>query len=278
MEDEETFLGLDKLAQDTDAVAAADLVVEDDKAADPAPKDDVAVDGAAKAEPAADPAKEPESEQEPWYKKRIDSLTGKRNEERTAREAAEARAQALEALLTAQGVTVPEGQKTPAAPVPGAPKTYTEADIQAEARKIAAAQAFNQRCDAVFDDGVKAHGVKFEAAVRNLNTAGVTQDLTFLEAALETEAPADLINHLGNNPSEAIRIAELPPIKRAVEMDRLARQLKASAKRAPLSKTPAPIAPVGGNTPKDTVDLADENISIADFAAEFDKQLRARNA
>lgn len=230
----------------------------------------------------------PQPQKSAWVQKRIDELTRKRHEaealvqetERKYKEELEqSRRQqdAMRALLEAQGKSASDIQP--------ATKSYTREDIEAEARRIAderiateraenQAREFAQKCNTVYDDGVKAYGDKFQAAVSNLNMAGVMSqgDTSFLEAALETENPAAVLAELGNNPDEAMRIAGLTPIRRALEMDRLARKVSAAPPPKPISQAPAPISPVLANTPKDDIDLYDEDADSAAWFAEWRRQ------
>lgn len=220
-------------------------------------------------------------EQEPWYKKRIDTLTERRNREQQAREAAEARVKTLEAMLAA-GSAPADGAPptdTPAAPGAPSPRVFTQEEVQKEAARIAAADAFNRQCNTVFDEGVKAYGNDFQKAVGNLNTAGLItdEDPTFLRAIMDTDAPALLLNHLGKDPAQAERLLSMSPFKMGAELARMADRLAKPAAPAPLSKAPAPIDPIGAARPKDQVNLADENTPDGDFFAEFEKQLSRRS-
>lgn len=72
----------------------------------------------------------------------------------------------------------------------------------------------------------------------------------------------DVAYHLGKNPSEARRIADLPPMLAAAEIGALAVTLKAKAPPQP-SKAPEPIEPVGGKnvTEKDPNRMSDEEFA-----------------
>lgn len=258
-------------AHDEDIAPEAEAQPVQEEQPEPAPTPDP--------EPEAKPSSEaerltPEQFAQKELLKRLQTATAQRNINREAKEAAEARAAALEALLKAQGVEVPGADASPATPA-----ALTREQITAEAARLVAVQQFNQRCDAVYEDGLKAHGDGFKEAVDNLNAAGVMGDAAFLEALLETEAPSDVIHYLGKDPAQGMRIAELPPLKRAIELDRLARQLKtpvAPPPPPPLSKAPAPITPIGGDRAKDTVDLNDPDTPDDVWFAEMAKRDRAR--
>jgi hypothetical protein len=111
------------------------------------------------------------------------------------------------------------------------------------AEQRAAAQAFDGRCNAAYDAGEKAFGDQWSASIKNLGMAGLVSptDTAFLEAALATDAPEQVLHALGQDPDEAMRIAALPPMKRAIEMDRLATKLAKPA-APPERKAPPPVA------------------------------------
>jgi hypothetical protein len=269
-----------------DATAEAErAAAEAAPAPDPAPAASVEADPApADATPAAndqrdpdpDPAPSADQEQEPWYKTRINTLTERRDRERAAREAAEARVRELEAIV--QG----HASADPAAPAPApaqpAPRTFTEAEVAQRAAEIAAANEFNNRCNAIFEEGVKAYGQDFQKAVGNLNTAGLIslEDQTLLRAVMDSDNPALVLNHLGKDPGEAQKLLAMSPYKMGAELARMSERLSKPAQPAPISKAPAPITPIGAATPRDTVNLADDSTSDSDFFAEFEKQLARR--
>lgn len=183
-------------------------------------------------------------------------------------ELAEARRQnaAYQALLAGQGK---DGEAAPAAPVTPTPGSSDFATaVQAEARRIATEDKLIADSNAIFDAGVKAHGNEFKEAVTNLNLLGLMND-NLVEAALATDAPADVIHYLGTDPDEAARITSLPPIRMAAELTKLATKLSSQAKpAAEFSRAPAPIRPVGGAV-KPEVDLTTlaKNGDMAAYAA-----------
>lgn len=234
-------------------------------------------EAATETEAAADDGK---PKPEPWFQKRISEVTAKRHEAETRAEKAERERDALKELL-ASGRTEDEGGRT-----------YTEAELKAEAariaeekvsqdRQLAAQQQFNARCNTVVEDGQKAFGAAFDTAIGNLNMAGVIndRDTSFIEAALETESPALVLKHLGDDPDEAVRIASLSPVQRGIQLERLASKLTAAAPKpqpAPLSKAPPPIAPVAGDRARGDVDLSDPDVDDATWFAEMQKRDRAK--
>lgn len=218
---------------------------------------------------AAPETPEPESpKRQPWWQVRIDAQTKKYHDEKRAREAAEQRNQFLEQLIGGN-----DGETSPAAPKPE--KTYTESEARAlvaeEAVKVAAAQSFNARCNSVYEAGTKTYP-DFSTAVETLNLAGATTP-DFLQAAVETDAPERVLHHLGTNPDEAVRIAQLPPLKMAIEMERLATKL---AKPTPISNAPAPIKAIEGSRTTKAFDPSDTSIPMEQWAREMDKREASR--
>jgi hypothetical protein len=254
-------------------------MLDNDPAAAPAPADIPAADAPAPAsDPAAaapasdappagdDPAPSGDADapkRTPWFQERINELTRKNFEKRRAR------ADAAEAALMArlQG-DKPEGQDEAAKPTGDGKRVYTEDEVRQlvarEAAQKAEIDSFNKACDAAFDKGAAKHA-DFKDAVATLTQAGVIsqQDISFVQDALETEAPEEVLYHLGKNPEEALELMRLNPRARAIRLDRLARTLSTPAAK-PISAAPPPGTPVGGSA-KAELDLYDPNLSTAEF-------------
>lgn len=214
---------------------------------------------AAEPDQAPEPDGEPKPDTPPVKAKRtaVEVLTGRvgqltKNLSTTgAQLAAErARADAAEALLNARGNTPqPEGEAAsapilnPATVNPATGRTYTEAEFNQAVAAKADADAFNRQADQMYENG----STKFndwKEKVDLLNATGLmTKDL--LDAAMATDAGADVIHHLGTDVDEAQRIAALPPIRMAAEMTKLATKLNAPA-AVRVSGAPAPISRING--------------------------------
>lgn len=132
-------------------------------------------------------------------------------------------------------------------------KTKAEFDIavQAEADRRLAMQDFNSRCNATESAGVKAFGAdkwtKAKADLAMLDDMGRIP-LDLLSVALETDNPSQVLFELGNDIELATEMMGMPPIKRAIAMDKLA------VKKTPVrsqSKTPPPVDPIGGKGASD---------------------------
>lgn len=248
------------------------------------------VDGATEPEPETEPL--PEAEEEPeapakkdqtpeWARRRFSTLAQQRDAAADRAAAAEARAAAAEALLAAQGGKV-DGEPESAAPKD---RVYTQAELDAQvatqAKALAEQTAFNAQCNTLFEVGATEFGEEaFDANLQNLRDVGVISqsDLGFVQDAMETEAPAKVLYHLGQNPEEAVKIAGMSAAKRAVALDRLATQLATPKPKTakPLSKAPAPIAPVGSARGAKEININDPSLSDDEAFAEFERLDRQR--
>lgn len=186
----------------------------------------------------------------PWAEKRFGELTKQKHDAIKRAEEAEARAKALQALVDA-GVGKTEEDEPQGREAPNGKTFLTDDELEARAAQIAEtrakAKAFNDRCNSAYEAGEKAFGDKWDGAIKNLRLAGLINegDLSFLEAALETEAPERVLHALGTDPDEALRIANLSPMKRAIEMDRLATKLGKPV-APPERRAPPPVETVEG--------------------------------
>lgn len=263
---------------------SAEVVQTEEPAEEPAGETEEEAEPVAEEEPAPQAEEEDDSQLSRGLKKRLDKIREREREALAREAAANARAAAAEALLAAQRGEDTEEEPTPAAK----PKerVYTQDELKAEAAKMAAQQvaqeAFNQRCNDAVDKGNKEFGEKaFRASLEALGDVGLIDpaDVSFLQEVMETEAPAKLLHHLGQNPEEAERLSGLSPTRRAVALDRLAVQLAAEKpKPKPISKAPAPIQPLSGSKTRKEIDINDPNLSDEEAFAAFERLDRQRVA
>lgn len=222
--------------------------------------------------PAPEEGKKAKRTAEEVLKGRVGHLTKTLSAKDAAIAAAEARAEAAEALLAATGrAPVIDGETPPAErPAPAAPpangRTYTQAEFDEQVRQRTVADAFNKQADAMYDAG-KTKFPDWKESVELLNATGIMTP-TLLEAAMATDAGAEVIHHLGNDLDEAQRVLSLPPIRMAAELAKMASKLTAPTK-VPVSSAPAPIKPVGGavNPQVDLSRVADTDDMSAYVAA-----------
>lgn len=215
---------------------------------DPAPEPIAAPtdEPAATEEPAAPeptentPKPKPRRSTEEVMASRIGAKTKEALEAKTRADKAESENATLRKLLEAQGKTV-EDAPTPA---PEGDRRYTQTEVQAEAKKVAAAQAFTDRANETYNAGKEKFG-DWDAKMATLAQAGLYSD-QLLEAAIESGAPVEVMRHLATELGEAERIAELSPLRMGAEITKLASKLTKPA-GARVSGAPAPIDPVTGS-------------------------------
>lgn len=199
------------------------------------------------------------ADKKPWFQKRIDSLVTEKHNAR--REAEQAKAQAaalLEQLAELRAVgqsvpTVPAEGTAPVTPVapPAKPATVvkpgiTEAEIEAlvtkKAEEVARVNAFNKACNDIADAG-KTEFKDFDTAVNNFNLLGGIPQV-MLETLTELPNAHKVLRNIGMDPELAEKIIKLPPMKMAMELARLERDLDKPGAAKPISTAPKPITPL----------------------------------
>ena len=94
-----------------------------------------------------------------------------------------------------------------------------------------------------------------------------------VEFITESDMGADVAYFLGKNPGKAVAIAQMSPVKAALALDAIAREL--SAKPQPrVSSAPAPINPIGASK---AVSKDPENMSFDEFSAWRRNQIKSRS-
>lgn len=219
-----------------------------------------------------------------WAQKKIADTAFEAREANRRAKALEDELAALRSGAPADAATTATDEDAARAAAPdGGYKTKAEFDaaVQAEAnrranaeREAGAINAFNQRCNDVYEAGTKAHGDDFAAAVQNLQNVGV-MNKDVLDVVLELDNPSDVLLALGADPDKASSLLAMTPAKRAIELTRMS--ASATPKKAdPVSKAPAPIRPVEG-TAKPSTEPRDDDDDAAWFAKR-EAQLAARRA
>jgi hypothetical protein len=213
--------------------------------------------------------------------RRIERLTAKRGG--TERENELLRQQIAELTARQQSAASREGEGTEGqGEQPAAPKgrQLTEADIermaQARAQELHRQTTIGQRVSTVLAAGSKLDG--FDAAVNALAEVVPFRDrqgrpTAFIEAVLDTDNPAAVMKHLGDNPEDAEDLAELTPSQLGRRLARLEDKLKAGATRQ-ISAAPKPLKPVGGGASGAQVDPS--KMSFAEFKAWRQKEIDAK--
>lgn len=190
--------------------------------------------------------------------RRIDKRTADLYRERAEKEHLTQRLAALEARLGGE----PEQQEQ----VP---------DVETRAREIATVERITEKSNRIAEEGEKRFKAEFKAAIETVvEEAGALFDRRGLptaigEAILDTEDPAALLHHLGQNPDLAAELHGLSP----AQLGRRIGRIEAAMSAKPIVKTsnaPSPITPVG------TRGAAPTSLANADFA-EYKKQRLAMN-
>lgn len=142
--------------------------------------------------------------------------------------------------------------RQPVAPPP-APDDFENAQAYAEALAEQKAQELLARREAAKQQAALLESYKdreeeareryddFEQVAYNPNLP-VTNDMA--QAIQASDIGPEVIYHLGSNPKEAHRIANLPPILQAVEIGKIIAKLAADPPTKRTSTAPAPLAPV----------------------------------
>lgn len=100
----------------------------------------------------------------------------------------------------------------------------------------------------------------YDAVTRNPNVP-ITPDMA--EVIRDSDAGPDLAYHLGKNPQEALRIAQMSPTRRAVEMGRL--EARVTAPKAAPKQPPTPVSPVSAIAAGGSKDPG--NMSMSEYIA-----------
>jgi hypothetical protein len=174
----------------------------------------------------------------PWWQQRIDQTTArwKASEEEKA-ELARENALLSEALRAKADGGKADGKDT--SPDPALTEAEIEKRAAAKAKELAAQQQYQAMCNGIADLGRKAHD-DFDVALVAFNKLGGLDNATILAAA-ETDAPHEVLYYLGKNLDKAQEIMGLPPLKRAIACERLARDLRETkGKGKDTTKAPPP--------------------------------------
>lgn len=175
-------------------------------------------------------------------------------------------------------------------PVPAATAaaTYTEEEVErranARANEMASAKSFTDQCLAAAEKGETSYGKEaFRTEVSTLlvqlrddGVQGQIEWNSFLQAALDTGSPEEVLHTLAADPDQAARIYALPPTKRAIELDRLV-----AKERREVSATPKPLPTISSRS-NSTVNLSpsdsrSDTLDSADWHARRAAEVAAKN-
>lgn len=225
-----------------------------------------------KAEEVKTEVKEEPAKPRPWFEARIDEITHKRNE--ALRRAEDAERRVAQAETSLREILNQRKEGDPAPVVSG----KTEAQLREEIRREESALAAQRMMESQFTDTCNRIAAAGKAAYRDFDDSikalqgveGLTPEM--IVAANETDNPESVIYALGKDLDEAMRIKNLPPLRQAVAIAKLAESSKATPKTKRISGAPEPITPINGSA-KGDVDLEDDKADIADWIAKRNKQV-----
>lgn len=201
-------------------------------------------------------SEEPETKKIPWFQKRLNDITAKNRDILTQNENLKRQlADALEGKLPATEEEINKRAK-------------------AEAARIAQQTDFDRRCNEAADKG-SAEFTDFTDAVTNLGAAGAF-DSPLIGSVLELDEPHKMLYKLGKDPELAERLMNMTPAKQAIELARMEAAAR-TPKPKQISKAPPPITPVTTGNTKAKIDLNDEEVPMADWLAERNRQLESRH-
>lgn len=181
-------------------------------------------------------------------------------------------ANALLARAAGSGDPAPEPR-----PAPAAQDVVSRTEVQAEARRIVAADDFNRQCNDLDKAGKEAYKEEWEQIAETLTTlGGFTQDE--MNGILATDNPAKVLYELGKNPDKYHEIKDLPPAKRLAAVVKIGLPDNKPAPKP--SSAPEPVDPVSGRGGR-VVEELDDKLSDDEWHSKRDaqrlKHMAARN-
>ncbi|MET4493477.1 hypothetical protein [Bradyrhizobium sp. LA7.1] len=116
-------------------------------------------------------------------------------------------------------------------------ESSSEAAVRAQARREIEIQELNAKFAAVDTAGSKEFGDRWDGAKHDLSMLddGAKIPKEILQVALETDEPARVLFELSKDLELADQLLEMPPIKRAIAMDRIALQAPANRPQSKMS-------------------------------------------
>lgn len=142
-------------------------------------------------------------------------------------------------------------------------------EINNRAMQLAQQQVVNQKSNDIYQLGVKQYGREFDESVRSMNDAfGQNVMPVVLDTIVDMPDAHRLIQHLGDNPDIADRLASLPPHKLGAALEREAAKLTAPKK---VSQAPKPIRPIQTQQTNEP-ELDYEKMSMDQLAKMWDKR------
>lgn len=205
---------------------------------------------------------DPKPKRVAWQTKRIDKLTAEKSaataeNERLRRE--------NEALKTLRGDD--ESSEQPPKPTLGAPKTYTEEDVERRADEKASLRVLNEKVNTLYDDAATLDP-KFESRLPALRQAAgdaLAQRPDFWQALTKVGNGAHVMNELTKDLDHLAELLELSPVEMGIELATLSASATRSTPERRISRAPPPIRPVTEtrSTDRSLDEMSDEEYSSA---------------
>jgi hypothetical protein len=200
--------------------------------------------------PPAETPSDPPAHKADWRDKELTRRKRRLDEEVAAREALAAENQRLKDL--AESIArqqQPEGDETPPRQPNGGERSYTRAELEAEAARMAEQRAqqldFQRTFNNIYQKASGTYGkANVDASIARISEMGGL-DVDHLNMVMATDNPEKVLYELGSKPEEFQRIMELPFNRRVAELVKMG--LKTEAKQPVISRTPAPVDPISGN-------------------------------
>lgn len=153
-------------------------------------------------------------------------------------------------------------------------------DIQAEIDRAAEMKVAQREMARATQNWLKAGHAEFpdfDAKSGVLASLGATEKPAFLEAVVSLPNGHRLVPMLADDPDEAMRVLDLPPLRMAAELGRLAEKASAAPKPKAVSKAPAPVDPVNGRARREP-SLDDPDLPMEDYIRLREKQIKERRS
>ena len=207
--------------------------------------------------PAGEDPPEPEPKPDPvkpaakdWRDKEMARRARRIDEERIRADEAVAENKRLQDLVAASRQPPAAAEGDPPAPPVRQPapvdpeRRFTQAEVRAEAARIAAEDQFKRDFASAYEAGADKHGKgRMDEAIGRISELGGL-DSDHLNMVLATDNPGQVLFELGAKPEEFQRIMDLPFNRRVVEFTKMG--LKQAAPPKKQSGTPPPVEPLGG--------------------------------
>lgn len=155
----------------------------------------------------------------------------------------------------------------------GDPIEVARAEGRQQAHEQVIAQRFNEACNGLFQKGQEEFGDMTEA-VGALNAVGYGNRPDVLAALTKLPDGHRVYRELAGNLDNAARVLSMDPMEMALELARMSHGNNNVARETapPVSRTPPPLRPVGGNASPARKPL--EKMSMAEFIRERDRTER----